>query len=172
MLPELLADVEAELAEEKIRTLPLVEGETLDPNTASAVELDRLPGVGRATAEALVESRSREGPFSSVDDLERVPGIGPSMVSKISPHIALSGARPASTRAMTRSRGTAGRQVDLNRATAEELEDLPGIGPALAQRIIDERARRGRYRDISDLLEVSGIGNAKFEALRPKVTIR
>jgi competence protein ComEA len=53
-----------------------------------------------------------------------------------------------------------GESLDLNRARAEELRLLPGIGPKLAQRIVDERARRGGYRRIDDLLAVKGIGQA------------
>jgi competence protein ComEA len=56
--------------------------------------------------------------------------------------------------------------VDLNRATSAELESLPGIGPATAQAILDERARRGRFGSVDELLEVRGIGDAKLAALR------
>jgi competence ComEA-like helix-hairpin-helix protein len=53
-----------------------------------------------------------------------------------------------------------GEPLDLNRARVEDLRLLPGIGPKLAQRIVDERARRGSYQSIDDLLEVKGIGRA------------
>ena len=56
--------------------------------------------------------------------------------------------------------------VDLNRATLAELESLPGIGPATAQAILDERERRGRFGSVDELLEVRGIGDAKLAALR------
>ena len=49
----------------------------LDINRADAALLDSLPGVGPATAAAIVAERDRNGPFLGVDDLERVPGIGP-----------------------------------------------------------------------------------------------
>lgn len=49
----------------------------IDVNVATAVELEALPGVGPATANAIVTERDRNGPFVSVDDLDRVPGIGP-----------------------------------------------------------------------------------------------
>ena len=61
--------------------------------------------------------------------------------------------------------------VDLNTATAEQLDLLPGVGPATAQAILTWRARNGRFRTVADLLEVPGIGPAKLEALRPLVRV-
>lgn len=54
-------------------------------NTASASELERLPGVGPATAKAIVDHRRRNGPFAKVDDLDKVPGIGPARLAEIAP---------------------------------------------------------------------------------------
>lgn len=59
--------------------------------------------------------------------------------------------------------------VDLNRATASELDELPGVGPATAAAIIDHRTRSGPFRSVDDLIEVRGIGEAKLEALRDLV---
>lgn len=56
----------------------------IDVNVASALELEALPGVGPATAAAIVLERERNGPFASVGDLERVPGIGPVRLASIS----------------------------------------------------------------------------------------
>jgi competence protein ComEA len=55
----------------------------IDVNRASAEELDVLPGVGPATAAAIVTERERNGPFLTVDDLERVPGIGPAKLEAL-----------------------------------------------------------------------------------------
>jgi len=55
----------------------------VDVNRATADELDRLPGVGPATATAIVTERQRNGPFANVDDLERVPGIGPAKLEAL-----------------------------------------------------------------------------------------
>ena len=59
--------------------------------------------------------------------------------------------------------------VSLSTATADQLEALPGIGPATAAAIIDHRQRSGPFRTVDDLLDVRGIGEAKLEALRPLV---
>jgi competence protein ComEA len=61
--------------------------------------------------------------------------------------------------------------VDLNAASAEQLEDLPGIGPALANAIVDHRTRHGRFRAVDDLLDVRGIGPAKLDGLRDLVRV-
>ena len=61
--------------------------------------------------------------------------------------------------------------VDLNRATAAELDALPGIGPATAQAIVDHRESNGPFASIDDLEQVRGIGPAKLATIRPLVTL-
>lgn len=61
--------------------------------------------------------------------------------------------------------------VNLNTATPEQLDTLPGVGPATAQKIVDYRARNGGFRSIEDLKNVPGIGDARFETLRELVTV-
>jgi competence protein ComEA len=55
----------------------------VDLNTAEVPDLERLPGVGPATAAAIIDDRTRNGPFASVDDLDRVPGIGPAKLAAL-----------------------------------------------------------------------------------------
>ncbi len=59
--------------------------------------------------------------------------------------------------------------VSLGTATAEQLETLPGVGPVLAQHIIDYRTEHGGYRSVDELREVNGIGDRRFADLRPLV---
>jgi competence ComEA-like helix-hairpin-helix protein len=63
------------------------------------------------------------------------------------------------------------RPLDLNRATAADLQRLPGIGPGLAQRILAERERRGRFESPDALRQVMGLGPKKLAALRDLVTV-
>jgi competence protein ComEA len=60
--------------------------------------------------------------------------------------------------------------VDVNRATVDELDELPGVGPATAAAIVTERERNGPFASVDDLDRVPGIGPAKLEALRDWVT--
>jgi competence protein ComEA len=61
--------------------------------------------------------------------------------------------------------------VNLNTATLDELEALPGIGPVLGQHILDYREQHGPFRTIEDLLNVSGIGDKRFADLKPHITV-
>lgn len=61
------------------------------------------------------------------------------------------------------------RGIDLNRATAAELEDLPGVGPVLAGRIVAYRDLHGSFAAVEDLLDVGGIGEAKLAAMRDSI---
>ena len=63
------------------------------------------------------------------------------------------------------------RPIDLNAATIKELEELPGVGPVTAKRIIDARQKSGRFRRVEDLLAIRGISTKRLEALRPYVTV-
>jgi competence protein ComEA len=61
--------------------------------------------------------------------------------------------------------------VDLNAATQSQLDALPGIGPVLAGRILQFRQEHGRFTSVDELGEVSGIGEAVLERLRPQVRV-
>ncbi|MHB1193310.1 MAG: ComEA family DNA-binding protein [Longimicrobiales bacterium] len=165
VLPGLLAESRERAAEEEARSRALEPGERLDPNRATAVELDRLPGVGPAIAEALVRSRDAEGPFRGPEDLLRVRGVGPALLERVRPHLELSPGGLSTPRA---SRPAP--PLDLNRADTLALQALPGVGPALARRIVAAR-EEARFRTLEDLLKVRGIGPATLERLRPLVAV-
>ena len=183
---ELIRETRVAVEMEERRRTPLAPGERVDPNRAPEVELSRLPGIGPATANRILENRDTEGPFRRPEDLLRVQGIGPATLERIRslldlddppdwrpgsgtagglPSAAREGA-PAGPPTLLGDRRVA---VDVNRAGPEELTALPGIGPALAERIVDHRRRNGPFRTPEDLLEVSGIGPATLERLRPMI---
>lgn len=66
--------------------------------------------------------------------------------------------------------GSAG-PVSLNTATVDQLDELPGIGPVLAQRIVDWRTQHGGFKSVRDLDQVSGIGDTIYAELEPLVTV-
>ena len=76
-----------------------------------------------------------------------------------------------STHAAASTAGTPGSPVDLNVATVEQLDALPGVGPVIAGRIVEWRTVHGRFRSVEELAEVSGIGEAILANLRPLVRV-
>ena len=86
-----------------------------------------------------------------------LPGAG---AAEPVPAGAAGGARPA-----------ASRPLDLNRADARTLDLLPGVGPVLAERIVQQRRRFGPYLDLDELRAVRGIGPRLLERLRPLLTV-
>jgi competence ComEA-like helix-hairpin-helix protein len=171
VLPELLEASRAAADEESRRGAALAEGETIDPNEADDVELDRLPGVGPSTARAIVAAREGGTVFRTPEDLLAVPGIGPASLARIRDRLDLSKAPPARSprRAAAGGRATPGR-VDLNRADVDALQTLPGIGPAIAERIVAARKEQ-MFTSVEDLTRVRGVGPATVERLRPLATV-
>ncbi|MBI4730001.1 MAG: helix-hairpin-helix domain-containing protein [Acidobacteria bacterium] len=64
-----------------------------------------------------------------------------------------------------------GGKLNINAASERDLEGLPGVGPVLAQRIVEYRTQHGPFRSVRDLLKVEGIGEKKFSSLEPYVTV-
>lgn len=166
-LQELLDEAEEEKKREDLADEPLEAGEVLDPNRAGAQDLDRLPGVGPSLAKAWIRYRDAEGGFRQAEDLLGVPGIGPATLEKLRPFLDFSRGAPLELR----RREVRGPSVDLNRAAREELESLPGIGPALAARILESRSQDGPFLNPADLMRVPGIGPATLERLRGLVRV-
>lgn len=81
-------------------------------------------------------------------------------------------ASPQQTPAPTRAKAQAPlRALDINAASAEDFQKLPGIGPKLAQRLVAFRRKHGPFRRVEDLMAVKGIGLKKWKALRPYLRV-
>lgn len=155
----------------------------VDINRADRAELMLLPGIGPGLADRILDYRATNGPFDGLTELRNISGLGPATLEKIRPYLVLSWpeGRPAS-RAGTpvlsvsspkyakTSKTGLGSPIDLNNATLEELQHLPGIGPKLAQRIVDTRENRP-FVEIADVRRVPGIGPKTLDKLRPYVTL-
>jgi competence protein ComEA len=134
----------------------------------------RKPGLIRLPAGSRVDDavRAAGGPAPGVDlgalNLARRLVDGEQVLVGIGPP---PGAAPPAGAAAAGGAGAAGALLDLNAASAADLDALPGIGPVLAQRIVDWRTEHGRFASVDQLREVTGIGEAKYEDLRAKVTV-
>jgi len=120
--------------------------------------IDAIEAAGGLTADA---DRARLNLALLVEDEQRVwvPRVGEEEPAVVAP----SGGGGSSS-------GGDARLVDINRASAFELEALPGIGPSLAATIVEHREREGAFSSVDELLDVAGIGPAKLEQLRPMAT--
>jgi competence ComEA-like helix-hairpin-helix protein len=172
---------------------PLTSGERIDVDRAGAAELARLPKVGLALAKVIVADRESKGPFGGLEGLDRVPGIGPGVLAAIGPHVVFgaraggpsgplaplppglavnpSGGLPANPGAPGPAHPSAGppARLNLNSASISELEALPGIGPARAAAILQEREARGPFASVEALSRVPGLGPAAVARLRDRV---
>jgi competence protein ComEA len=85
--------------------------------------------------------------------------------------VGVAAAPAAGTGAAPGSVAAPGQLINLNTATAEQLDALPGVGPVLAQRIVDHRTAHGSFRAVDELREVDGIGETRFQRLKKLVTV-
>jgi competence protein ComEA len=156
------------------RPLDLVAGPPIDLNRADRGELLQLPGIGPKLAGRIVDVRDSRGGFENADELRSVSGIGPSRIERIRPWVQGNGEarptepKPGGTTTTSKKVDTLAEPIDVNAAPPAELQKLPGVGPKMAQRIVDERSKRP-FTSVADLRRVSGIGPKTLEKLRPFV---
>jgi competence protein ComEA len=160
---------------------PVAEGGSgkVNLNTADAAALEDLPGIGAATAKAIIAAR----PLKSIDELEKIRGLGAARIAALRPLVTL-GDEPApaaakvaaaksatpkpaaSTKAMPKT--PAGQKVDINTADKDELDALPGVGPAKAQAIIESRP----FKTIEDIMKVKGIKQGEFSKIKDLISVK
>lgn len=148
-------------------------------NTAGIKELSTLPGIGPAYAQNIINHRNKNGLFSTKTELLQVEGIGRARFNKIKALIVLG--KTDSTRAKklqiteiktSKAKPPATlRRINVNKATAQMLTSLPGIGPAYAQNIINYRLKHGSFTTFEELLKVKGIGKKRLEKLKPFIIL-
>lgn len=171
--------------------------ERIDINTATLEELDRLPGIGPTKAQAILDSRKKDGRFSTVQQLDRVKGIGPATLKKLAPLVTVGQARPAPVVPKKRiapkkqprkqpeppptpvvridpalDRESPEGKLNLNVATRHDLRQLNGVSEASAKVIVAWRAVKGPYESITELANVPGLPVEVLETVQYFVTTR
>jgi competence protein ComEA len=167
----------------------------VDINTADQKALESLPGVGKATAKAIIAGR----PYKSVDDLKRVKGMSDKKIKAIKDKVTVSGsaapAAPATEKktavdekkvadkaataapkdktvktksSKTSSKLAPGQTVNINTASQAQIEALPGIGPKKAQAIINGRP----YDKPEDIMKVKGIKQGIYNKIKDNIVVR
>jgi competence protein ComEA len=124
----------------------------LDLNTASSIHLTAIKGIGPSRAEEIVRYRAKNGVFTSVDELSQVPHVGdmpPEELEQLKQQLTIG---TADNQASPQEQRTA--KVNVNRANAAELRQVPGIGQVHAEAIVRHRQEHGPIRDLRELDDI------------------
>lgn len=162
-------------------------------NTADIEELKELALIGVNKAESIIQYRQQHGPFKSIDEIKLVSGIGEGIFRKNEDKITVgeeiaekekanrgldekNRTRPTSTpssqKVVAVERALKESLININTASKQQLESLNGIGPKIAERIIQYRQEQGAFTTVEELQEVKGIEKKNFEPLRSFITIK
>lgn len=151
---------------------PFAMANPVDINSAGVSELDSIPGIGPSKAQAIVTYRTENGPFGSVSELDSVPGIGAATLEGMREHVSLgdgAAGAPAAQATVTQPAAAqpvaSGPRVNVNAASASELQSLPGVGATKATAIVQDRTANGPFASCNDLVRVVGIGPATVSSL-------
>jgi competence protein ComEA len=126
--------------------------EKINVNTATAEEMQIIPGMDQALAQSIIQYREANGPFQSVDELTQVQGIDDQKLQSMQDFVTAE-------------------KINLNTASAEELQIVPGIDQSLAQNIIEYRQANGPFGSVDDLSQVSGMTEDKINTVRDHITV-
>jgi len=161
----------------------------IDINSASHLELMKLPSIGEKTAKLILEYRNRNGKLKN-EDLLDIKGIGDKTYEKIRPYLIESNNRKIGLVQSIENDNIVEsdtiinedirysqlendkiKLIDINTANLKEIMQLDGIGKVIAERIIEYRKSQ-KFEKIEDLIKVQGISKKKFEKVKKQIEIK
>lgn len=143
----------------------IYQSQIIDINKADFEQLVSLPGIGPSKAKSILEYREKVGEFKSIDELVNVSGIGHATLEKIKDYVKIGNAENKEYKISNNEKQK--KKININTATVEELQKLPGIGPVKAQNIVEYRNKYGKFTSTEELLKVNGIGEKTLDKIKP-----
>lgn len=145
-----------------------VEFHFFDPNEISREEFIRL-GIDESTAERIVKYRSKGGRFRKKEDVARIYGMNVEWFQKATPWMTFSRTEKILTQLPRKQREI---RLDINTADTLQLQDVYGIGPSLARRIVTFRDRLGGFVNMNQLREVYGLDSVVVERVKRQFRVQ
>ncbi len=143
-------------------------------NTADSASWEKLPGIGQKLSARIVKYREKIGGFKDLSQISEVYGLKPETYALILPQLRLDSIPSDLRRGNVSFNGESNRNseaiphLNINTASAEDFEKLPGIGAVLSERIVKFRdSRRTGFQSVTDIQQVYGISQETFEAILP-----
>ncbi len=144
---------------------------SFDPNTLSADGWQKL-GLNDRTIRTILHYRSKGGRFRSPEDIRKIWGIQKELAAQLIPYVRLTGMQAGSFMHDKQEDKNAGKHpvlIDINTASSEEWQSLPGIGQYMGERIVKYREKIGGFTGLDQLKTTYGITDSVFTLIRPYV---
>lgn len=166
------------------RPIEIKKNVILDINTATATDLAKLDGIGPVLSARIVKYRDAKIGYDSINELKKIYGLNPQTFNSILPNLRISTPirpiRHSAQELQKEPRKEAKREeypakpidLDINKATSEELQEIRGIGPFYSRNIVEFRDRLGGLHSLDQLQNVFGMKPDVFELLRQSVRIK
>lgn len=137
----------------------------LNINLAKESDLIRIPGIGKVLAKRIIEYREKNKCINDITELLNISGISANKIVILSNYLTTFGGISSLEKAYNQ-------KINLNFATVEDLEKIPGISKLIARKIINYRNQKGVLSSFEDLYDIQGLSEAKIKLLMKYIEIK